>query len=356
MLLIIISIIVLTVLVILQKSKKTKSLYIVFERLRKGNPLISAITFGWIPNREMYKNVYSTNDGKFEIKYESYPVTETGDPILQNTNHGIVTEYRDGFSIQGVNKNQKFQCPEGYTTANCVLEPICSESDSGKIKGLKQAHFWLLNLYNYKASGLSSINRHLYHQKLKVSCLNAIGDYSIVPCEENEIVTQTTNDSINCKRYDICQDRLNGFVHNYKITDTQSSLKENEYYRCLNGTSVFSTCDNSFVFSNYNKSCIPKNVCFGKDYTEISVDKNNYIQCEKDIPKNVKCPHGTIVLENHLRCKISTCIPMNQYFEDNVLKYIFSRTTCSENDETIDITCDVTHVKKKIYIRFWFTD
>lgn len=165
------------------------------------------MTLGWIESRQMYKNVYSQDNGQLLVKYENHPITETGDSILQNQNHGQLTEYEDGFVVNGINKNQKLECPKGYGTSNCILKPICEPNDLGQVKTIDQSYFRLLNLYNYKESFVSSINTQSFHQKLRAKCLNSNGDYKIISCQDNEIVKITNDNSSFCSKYDICQEK-----------------------------------------------------------------------------------------------------------------------------------------------------
>lgn len=97
---------------------------------------------------------------------------------------------------------------------------------------MDQSHFKLSNLYNYKPPVITSINAQSYHYKLRVKCINEKGDYTLMPCQENEIV-KPLNDGSD-------QDIINNFLHNYQISDQNSALKENEYYICENGKSQFS--------------------------------------------------------------------------------------------------------------------
>lgn len=152
--------------------------------MREINPSTRAITFGWIESRKLFKNVYAEDDGKIKVKYKSYPANDMADSILQNTNHGIITEYSNGFSVSGINKNQKFECPSGYTTPDCKLESMCEPKDVRKMKIINNSLFNLLNLYNYKTPINGEISTHQYHPKLRVKCLNSQGDYTIDPCKK----------------------------------------------------------------------------------------------------------------------------------------------------------------------------
>lgn len=40
--------------------------------------------FGWIESKQLFNIVYAEDDGQLQIKYEVFPVTDAGDPILQN--------------------------------------------------------------------------------------------------------------------------------------------------------------------------------------------------------------------------------------------------------------------------------
>lgn len=83
-------------LIILQQPKTTTSLSTIFQRLKKLNPLTRA-----------------QDDGTLLLKYESNPVTETDDCILQNTKHGNLIEHPDGFTVTGVNNNEILKFPNG---------------------------------------------------------------------------------------------------------------------------------------------------------------------------------------------------------------------------------------------------
>lgn len=146
--------------------------------------------------------------------------------------------------------------------------------------------------------------------------------------------------------------KLNNYVHNYQIKDDQSELKDYEYYTCVNGVSNLHNCEKGQMFDNSKKSCVNKNRCLGMGYSEIILNSNNYIQCENDVGKLVHCPNGIRTVDNHVRCFARTCNPNTQYFENDVLKFPISNTTCTYHDEAIETNCDIENIDKVIKFTF----
>lgn len=161
------------------------------------------------------------------------------------------------------------------------------------------------------------------HLRLRIHCKRD-KTYTIESCPENKLLNIT---SLACEPYDICQDKANGYKHNFIINQTNDSLKENEYYLCNGNASVKSVCEEGTVLSASNAGCILKTPCFGKKNERIYVDKNNYIQCAGNVEKMIHCVFG-VKREPNIECFTKLCNPSVLYKESSVYKYATESIVC----------------------------
>lgn len=386
-------VIVLILITYMNRVKRTNDFTEIFKRLSLKYPTVSSFTLGYDVDKKAYKNVYLDGGTSKKtkqsigtvIRYETYPVNLESMYILLNTNHGNIkpnttngSSGGGGFTIDGMT-TAKFDCPndEVYEGVNCVLKPLCtSPVDDDTYKLLKISQFDQLNLYNNMFSytkpdptyyKTDDTNDSQYHQKLKIYC-KPNNEYSIESCADNELLDFNTK---LCKPYDICQDKLNGFRHNYKIDAHDEPLLENSYYICQNNKSVEIACGANLVYSDSNKGCISKSECLNKGNATLYMDNTRYIQCNNDIGVIVDCEYRQRVRQRHnnrrrmkshdyiinvksdsdyididdetgvISCKIKSCEPYELIYDDNIIKYTYATTKCVTNEENDEETEEI---------------
>lgn len=352
-LLIVLCFTILLILHMVQKTRQTEDLTIIYKKLLKNNPRTIAWTFGWIKNRNLYKNVYVNNDEQnyaFDVKYENYPISFDGKPLIIDNTHGMVTSHSSGFSVSGINSDMPFDCPSGYSGPECQQSPLCDAKEAGTYKLLSRDQFKTLNLYNYTGSGLHvHEDEHLYHQRLRVKCLNETGRFDIEACVDNKLVDHET---VQCKIYDLCNDRLDGYKHNYPITENEFPLNDNQYYVCETNKSVLRACADDSVFSNVNMGCIAQNKCYGLGEKRIVLDNDTYLQCLGDVGQIKRCKYGVGLHYETPYCLVPKCIPRTYSYDDGLLRFITGMVWCDENDDAHQALCDERVVKKEYRYRW----
>lgn len=350
-----------TILLILhmaQKTKQTTDLKVIYKKLLKNNPRTIAWTFGWIEKRNSYKNVYVNNDKNvenyyaFDVKYENHPIAFDGKPLLIDNTHGVVTSHSSGFSISGVNSDMPFNCPSGYSGPECQQSSLCDAKEAGTYKLLSRDQFKTLNLYNYTGSSLYvHEDEYPYHQRLRVKCLNETGKFDIEACADNKLVDR---DTVQCKIYDLCNDRLDGHKHNYPIAENESPLNVKQYYVCETNKSVLRECTHDTVFSNVNMGCIAQNKCYGLGEKRLVLDDESYLQCSGDIGQIKRCKYGVGLHYETPYCMVPKCIPRTYSYDDGLLRFITGMVWCDENDNAHQELCD-ERANKKEYRYTWGT-
>lgn len=336
----------------------TDDLEKIFILLAKTDPTTRAYSLGYNDRTQKYRNVTVNQDQMIRIQEDLYPMHNDASLIVLQ-DHGTVTEAENGFKISGMDLVE-FSCPPGYEGANCTSKPICSENDNGKIKTITYTEFNSLGLYN---NTFHDDNNDLHrrrrrsiddeieptHPRLRVHCLEN-GKYNIQACNDNQLL----DESLNCQPYDVCEDRLNGFKHNYIIKSGDEALPENEYYVCENNISKKSKCSEDTVFSFESKGCITKSLCFGKGYSTLPIDEHNYIQCEHDVGTKIHCNEKVDDNNGLLSCHISLCKPNIFSYKDDMLEYNYGQIQCV-NDKAIVTTCDESP-NPRIYKYSWLED
>lgn len=313
---------------------------------------VRAFTLRWDEERKLYENIFFKNDAEFVRSYDKYPVDKTGKFITSvYDKHGeIVYTENNGYSINGL--LTKFPCPEGYEGSDCQLKPLCRDpEDDNKILPITNIQFNALELFNTEAiipinNAAATTKRQkraivepLYHDRVFIQCKTK-GDYELKVCPVNQLLDITT---MKCNLYDICEDHLNGFKHNYKISNDDKLLDETEYYLCDNNKSKRLKCKDGTVFSLFNKGCIQKTVCYNQGRKTIPIDEHTYIQCNNDTGVKRYCETRVITQsDGTLTCKSENCKPQILTKVTENLTFNYGKITCNHNDEEIIEECDQT--------------
>lgn len=335
---------------IVQKFKKTDKLSIIYKKLLKNNPKTIAWTFGWIDHRKSYKNVYANNGDKiqeyvFDVKYENYPISFEGKPLIVNNTHGFVKSNDDGFSISGINSDMSFSCPPGYSGPECQQSPVCAADEAGTYKLLSRDQFKTLNLYNYGGSNIHTHeDEYPYHQRLRVLCLNPNGEFNIEACADNKLVDR---DTVQCKIYDLCNDRLDGYKHSFQVTENDTPLTKTQYYVCEMNKSVLCECKDDTVFSNANMGCIAQNQCYGLGEKRLVIDNDSYLQCSSDAGQIKRCKYGVGLHYETPYCLVPKCVPRTYTYDDGLLQFITGMIWCDDDDNAQQLLCDESATKKE---------
>lgn len=350
----ILAIILIIVTYLLNYIRKTDNFEKLFSRISQLHPLTTAFTLDQRAGK--FRNIKADQYGKVKMYMEDFPVTADGQYLILK-DHGTVVEKSDGFSISGMDF-VNFKCPVGYESNLCHMKPLCTADDNGKTKPITYNQFNGLGLYRnnfdytttqrYMPDGS---NNEPIHKRLRVHCIDSLGHYEIESCPQNTLL----NKELQCEPYDICNDRLTGFKHNFKIDQHDSILGNDEYYICENNVSIKRRCPDKTVFSLASNGCISKSICYGHGQETIAVDSNTYIQCKNDSGERISCPDGVAMDENNvLSCNIYICSPEVRQFENKHLRYTFSETTCL-NNVAQTTTCD-SLTSDRIYKYKWVDD
>lgn len=315
-----------------------------------------AFTLRYDKTKQKYENYFFADDLSFKQSYDSYPVDKTGKLITTvYDKHGDVkyTE-SNGYKISGILTS--FACPEGYEGPTCQLKPLCRDpEDNDKLLLLTDIQFNALQLFQDNSKFINSMSRRrgrrrrrkrktpLYHNRLFIQCKTK-GDYEIKSCPINKLLDFNT---MKCNLYDICEDHLDGYKHNYSIKDSDKPLAANEYYLCSNNKSVKTKCSDGSVFSIINGGCIQENICYNKGDATISIDDKNYIQCNNDTGIKKYCSHGVMTLPNgSLSCKTEPCKPQIFSTGTQETSYDYGGIICDDEDNEKMILCDQKLIKR----------
>lgn len=318
------------------------------DEIIKIDPEIRNFTLGKT-SANTFQNVVMSNEGVIQVITSEYPIKKDGTFYIIKP-HGEILKYDDGFRIQGLDTIH-FKCPDGYSGFTCQLDDICTANDeAGTLKPLTQTQFNALQLYRNDATAynIKPIQRQQQkddtqsqnHPRLRVQCLDNLGNFQLEACPDNSLL----DNRLQCNVYDICQDSLNGYKHNYKINvDDNEHLAKDEYYICRNSHSVKMKCRDNTVFSSSLKSCITQSVCVGKGASAtIPLNETSYIQCHNDLGIKVECPDGVVrnAETDTLSCRRILCKPKTWTYTDNLLKYDYGEVVCSSDGVAQTILCD----------------
>lgn len=327
------------VLYIFNSSKAKYDLKESFQKLLLEKPDSISFSLGFNKEKKAFENVYPQSKGDFITKFEKYPVSTTGQLIIQE-NYGELINLKNGFKITGI--STEFPCLDGYEGSDCQPKPLCNEEDENKLKPLTNRQFNQLGLYGMTSEKFKPIDYSRFannldspHPRIRINCKKN-NNYTLETCPKNKILDK----NLNCKVYDICQDLLNGTRHNFQINDY--TLKNNEYYICLNNISTLMQCKNNSVYDDSTYGCITKSRCFEQGEKQIRVDDTHYIQCYNNREREVFCAHGIIEKNDILSCKQKT-EDKTFTFEDNVIKFNYGKVWFdTDSNEQKSIFCDKT--------------
>lgn len=325
------------------------------ENILKTDPTVRNFTLGYNPNNpKSFINVVISKEGTLTTDIATYPVQKDGRYIILKE-HGKIEEYDDGYRIEGID-NVNFKCPEGYHGANCALDDICGANDTnGTLKPLTYTQFNALELYrNDVPVKQLTINRETntdepIHPRLRIKCLDNMGNFELQACPDNSLL----NKELQCQLYDVCQDNLDGYKHNYQII-SGGRLEPHEYYICENHKSEKMKCADDTVFSNIMKACISQSICVGQGDATLPLNDTSYIQCRNDLGTKINCPDGinTNADTGKISCKALLCRPDTFTFDNGRLHYDYGQVTCDDKDIATTTMCNTTKISK-MYTMKW---
>lgn len=330
--------------------KTTSNLDDVFISLALTNPTIVSFCVGYNEQTKKYRNAVSNRDGDIVIQENDYPIGLDGQYIVLK-DHGTVTDAGDGFKISGMDL-VTFKCPDGFKGSTCQLAPICDDpNDNNQRKALTYTQFNALALYNntFPHNQVDTFNAYATeptHPRIRIHCQIG-GEYVLEICPDNKLLDA----NLVCQPYDICEDKLNGFKHNYQISNTTQPLNKTEYYICENNKSILTKCIDDTVFSYASKGCVSESPCYGKGSATLPIDNNNYIQCNADFGTIINCEKGVVERDDVLSCFTSTCRPQKYSIDTGLLSYDYGETTCTD-DKPNTVLCD-NSPNPKIYHYEW---
>lgn len=328
-----------------------------FKQLFIENPETVSFCLGFDKSKKLYKNVIAL-ENSYKVQYDSRPILLNGQ--YQNLNlHGHLKDLNNGFEISGFTFT-KFICPNGFTGSNCQAPPFCLPTETNKLKPLSNAQFDQLQLYKYKhitkntlrgnSSTTSGIKNDYWkhnHPKLRIHCLEDQSHYKIEHCASNKKL----NNNLECIPYDLCEDNLNGYRHNYQINPTNLPLLPNEYYLCQNNASVLLKCPTNAIFDRKTKTCLISSICKNEQNKQIKINNHLFVECKNEMVTYVKCPNGIREDENNLLiCRTINCKPLDYVYEDTFIKYVYAKKLCNENDTEYHIevnTHETTTLEKE---------
>lgn len=328
--------------VTIYKNRKLSSSEI-YQKLFVDNPRAISFSIGK-QSDGTYLNVYLNEDGTTEERYETYPIDEAGNPIFLKS-HGDLTETDEGYTISGIDFT--FTCPEGYSGVTCEPTPPCN-NENGIIKPITYTLFNSLGLNKNQFDYSNPLKRSVFDEpinnRLYITCKTGT-DYEINSCEPNEVldVDEIKKGKAVCISYDICQEQMNGYIHNYDPKGAE--LENNQYFVCQNGVSEEKTCDDGYVFSRPNYSCLANNRCFNNEGAKFKQDENSYIICVNDIEKVITCSEK--VDDTGVNCISSICKPSTTYMNCDLFDYTQGVVNCVDNKEVV---VDCTSEEKTLSI------
>lgn len=304
-----------------------------------------AFTLRYDKVQKKYENYFFSDQAKYQRSFDNYPVDKTGKPITTiYDNHGTVRYPIKGNGYRIIGVNTTFPCPDGYEGRTCQPKPICrNPEDDNALLPLTDTQFNILGLFSndtqLSVSGGTRRKRKtpLYHNRIYVQCKTR-GDYDLMACPPNRLLDFNT---MKCGLYDVCEDRLNGYKHKYRVSDNDEPLSDTEYYLCSSNKSKRTKCANNTVFSIINNGCIEKNICYDNGNITLPIDANNYIQCGDDRGMRKHCPNGVMKLDDGtLSCKAQKyCKPEILTQNTGSLTYAYGKITCTSDDQMLMISC-----------------
>lgn len=151
-----------------------------------------------------------------------------------------------------------------------------------------------VHLYNSEFTHFNSVGKNRgeqIHARIRIRCsADSSSAFDIEAYDDDELLDK----DLRCKPCDVCEDKIDGFRHNYIIDVDVGPLNEDQFYICNNNKSTIAICEHDTAFSNYQKTCISKSKCFQQGRKQFYIDEYNYIQCKDDESTNVYFRDGVI--------------------------------------------------------------
>lgn len=334
---------------IVNNVPKTGNIKRLLNKILRIKPATVSFCLGQRSDNKLFQNVAIDQDGMPNVSFDPFPVNLDGSLIVFGE-HGDVVPRGNGYQITGMDL-VNFVCPDGYAGPTCVPEPICEAPDVGKIKAITYTQFNALSLYANTFARSPAMSAKTYamtaeqtHPRISLKCLNEGGDFELHVCPQNSLL----DENLECQPYDLCEDHINGYKHNFRISKDEKPLPSNEYYICGNNKSQKTKCAKDTVFSLPSNGCITESECYGKGSITLPIDETKYVQCFNDRGQVIECANGVVEDDmGNLSCKINTCQPRDYRFNNDQLDYVYGRTTCDDDDKPTTIRCDNTSVGRK---------
>ncbi|KAI5630621.1 vp91 [Venturia canescens] len=351
---IVLLIILLLIAYMLNRVPRTHDLIQLLDLVREEKPMATAFSLGsvrYTSKKNRYLNIYWDGD-KITQKLQTRPVNSDGSYVFR-TNHGRIIEYSDGFTITGMEK-VFFKCPAGYKNFNCQLESPCTmeEHKNEASKGLTYTMFNALDVYQHSLmdvpvnsdKDVSSLEKH---PRIRIQCLKD-GNYELVTCPNNKVLDPV---SLKCQPYDICEDRINGYKHNYSKDGKE--LEPGHYLICEENVGKDMECAKNTSFSMSQQGCITQSKCYGRGSDQIWEKSDTFIQCKNDREFRKYCEHGIDMDDNGImNCHKINCFPNEIEEESKLLEYYTKGKKCTNDDRPIRVICTKKKVNK-IYQHEW---
>lgn len=333
----ILSVLIIYILFIVQT---TDSIEDIFRKLLVNNTdkTILAFTHKRLREKDKYLNVYfDPSEGKLVPVEESNPVGHDGVLVeSRNMIHGNIIYDDEGFRITGM--DFPFRCPQPFEhngAGKCILKPVCGPNDTNVYRGI--------NFYQFNERSQRQL---AFHSRLYYDC----DTNEILNCDINELYTggdilSKVSGIQPCEPYDICQDRMTSFVHQFPIT-RNDTLKENEFYICINGTSQRRQCPDNHQFSTIQNGCVAINKCANEiNNTTFPLSDTSFILCQNGLENIINCQTRALFSDATQRheCRNPRCDNNNIIYTniDTLFQIPIGVEFCEENNNIIqNFTCD----------------
>lgn len=317
----------------MQRVPKTQSLQELWTMMQNQDPQIRSFTLSSDRKNpdinKRYTNVLlSANGQNIIVKRDRFPIDRYGKSHVLKPHGSVYQESHqyDGFRVDGI--RAVFTCPKGYSGMSCESYNVCEGAEENDVRPITREKFYAMGIYPNIQGYEVNANPNEQHKRLRIRCVR---DPSAIDGRLKPQIEGCSNDedldaNLRCKSQDICKRALDGFTHNYPQvnpnTGTVEVLAENEYYQCVNGVSKKQKCQHitatemddamdddimvmtrnapSAVYSNANKTCIPRSICYGQlNGATVSVTgkPNEYVTCNMDRGQKTKCKDDNAVVE-----------------------------------------------------------
>lgn len=323
----------LVIVYIVQRVPKTQSLQQLWDMMQNQDPQIRSFTLASDHknsniNKRFTNVLLSANGQNLIVKHDRFPVDRYGKSHILKPHGSIYQESNqaDGFRVDGI--KTAFTCPKGYSGMSCTSYDICEGANEDDVRPITREKFYAMGVYPNIQGIEMNTDPNEQHKRLRIRC---VYDPSAIDGRLRPQIEGCSNDedldaNLRCKSQDICKRALDGYTHNYPQVNPQTGivdvLAENEYYQCINGVSTRQKCRHindtempddteddiaimtrnkpSTVYSNANKTCIPRSICYGQaNGATVSVDgkPDEYVTCHSDRGKKTRCDDGKSIIE-----------------------------------------------------------